>query len=515
MPSFENGLTDYFLVLQKSNFNLSIMNNKKTTTLILFLAISIIQLKAQTISLTKGGTIKSVPEKPSPYLRSFNNDGINYFVNTIPTAGTAYLYQVKSFSATGQAIGNTNLLASDFGNKCRFHDIYSLGNTPQFLVSRVDKKAGKHMLVTRSFDSNGKLGTTETELLQFSYDKSMGDFISSVSPNGKTLAVAGILPSAKDAKEEKIKLALYDQNLKKTSENEVAIPGENSKNKDISIIIANDGTVYFITKIMGKSDEMTLTAYQWEAKQGAELKEYKFGLTHPLVFDTYSFMVNEKNELIIAGLYNEYKGVGTIRTQGVFFFTNKNKSETLFNTFFLNAPVVNLDTRRLIANSTTIFLTAEIYKVEAETPTATPSPSAIPGVIHYDYTHQNEHIIAMDLEGNKKFETVIKRDIKVRDFDIPYFSAFFIHNDKFTVISNESKTKYTTNSNVNYNSYVPVLYQISDNGTQSAPIPFIDKLQIPATYTLYPNTLINESTGQISLMMKNNDTYQYLKIKID
>jgi hypothetical protein len=69
--------------------------------------------------------------------------------------------------------------------------------------------------------------------------------------------------------------------LKKIKEGTINLPGENTKNKSMSQLVANDGTVYLIRKGMTKKGEITLTVYQWLPEKPSEVTEYIIEVVEP------------------------------------------------------------------------------------------------------------------------------------------------------------------------------------------------------------------------------------------
>jgi len=295
---------------------------------------------------------------------------------------------------------------------------------------------------------------------------------------------------------------------------EITIPGEDTKNKSMSILVANDGTVYFVRKTMSKIGELILTAYQYSAGS-KEVKEYTMELTAPLYFDTYTSSVNQNNELIIAGTYYKRQTVtaGEKMTQGIFYFTNKGKSEKVLNSFALDQPVENLSARKILVNGNTIFLATEQFKEEKITPPASAAGTAAALDYSYNYSHKNEYVVAFEADGSKKFVLKLDKDFAARDFDKQYYSAYFICNEKFTVIYNDQTKKYTEESGYNY--LMPVLVQITNDGLMQSPVTFTDKLKLPLGFVLHPGNAVQNASNQLTMLMKNVELSQYVNLTIE
>ncbi len=485
----------------------------KTTGISFCLLLSAFTATAQNVTITKGGQSKPVMKKGSEAI-NFSAGGNSYFITSV-FESAVMKYYVEAFNASGATIAQNELTVSPgvFNNSYGIDEVVALGGKAYALVEHLDKPAGKNSLTAREISNTGEVSKNETELMSMAFEKTMnsGYNFSVTSEDQNTLAVVGLLPYEKEVSA-KLKIALFDKDLNKKGEYAVSFPGEDTKNKGLKIAVGNDGTVYIIKQTYIKNGEMALTVYQNSGS--TELKEYTFEMTAPNYFTTYAYTVNPAGELIISGTYYERKTVSTgdRKASGIFYFTNKGKSEKVFKTFTLDTPVENLTARKILVNGNTIFLTAEQYKEEKITPPAS-AAGAASFDYNYNYTHKNEYVIAVDAEGNKKFELNMARDFMVRDFDKQYYSAYFITNGKLTVIYNDQTRKYTENSG--YNSVVPVLVQITNDGLMQSPVVFIDKLKLSDYYMMYPISSVQKSSNEISMLMKNGEFSQYVNLKID
>jgi hypothetical protein len=278
-------------------------------------------------------------------------------------------------------------------------------------------------------------------------------------------------------------------------------------------VVANDGSVYIIKRTMNKIGEIVLAAYQVDMKTGTA-KEYTIELTAPSYIYTYETALSANNELIIAGTYYNRTTVtvGEKKANGIFLFTNKNKQEKVMSNFPLDTPVDNLTARKILVNGNTIYLAAEQFKEERIDPPASTAGTSAAFDYHYTLIHKNEYVIGMDLDGKRKFELNLSKDFSVRDIDHQHLSAYFISNGKFTLIYNDQRQKYTTESGYNY--LIPVLVQITNDGLMQPGIPFIDKLRLPYEYILNTSKYVQSTDNQINFLMGKNETSKFLKITI-
>ena len=485
--------------------------------LALIIAMSIVKINAQVVTLTKGGESSSKQTIGSEAV-NFLANGDHYFFDVYMERAVMN-YRLQSFDSKGSFLTNTllDINVGVFNNSYSIDQVIGFGNTVYAMVEHLDKPAGKNTLLARAIDNVGNVSATEVEVMSIPFEKTMnsGFNYTSVSPDNKTMAVVGEMIYVKDQPAQ-YKIALFNQAFKKYKEGLITIAGENTKNKSISQIVANDGTVYIIKKGMTKKGEITLTVYQWLPENPAEYKEYILEVVEPNQFYNYTYAVNTNNELIISGLYYERKtfSVGEKKAVGVFYFTNKGKSEKVFKTFALDAPVDNLTARKLLINGNTLFLTAEQYKVERLDPPPSAAGSMSTFDYHYNYTHKSEFVIAMDNEGTKKFQLELNKDYTARDFDKPFFSSYNIVNGKLTIVYNDQAKKYVKDD-YNYSYQIPVLVQITNDGLMQSPVIFKNELKLEQYYMLNPSYSLQSANNRISFLMGNNQNFKFIDFKID
>lgn len=470
--------------------------------------------QAQTVTVTQGGQTKFVQKKNSETM-NFTTGGNSAFVTSyFEQAMTKYYVEGFGGNGTAQAQRELEVSPGVFNNSYGIDEVVALGGKMYALVEHLDKPAGKNTLTARLIETSGAVSKDETELMSFAFEKTMnsGFNYSVASEDQSKLAIVALLPYEKEMSA-KLKISVYDKDLKKISSSDVTFPGEDTKNKNLKVAVANDGTVYIIKQTSMKNGEMILTVYQHSGT--ADLKEYTFELTAPNYFTNYAYSTTSAGELVIAGTYYERKTVttGDRKISGIFYFTNKGKSEKVFKSFPLDAPVENLTARKVLINGNTIFLAAQQYKEEKINPPSAAAASAASYDYSYNYTYKNEYVIAMDADGNKKFELTMQRDLQARDFDKQFLSAYHIVNGKFTMIYNDQTKKYTENSGYSY--LVPVLVQITNDGLMQSPVVFIDKLKLHDYQVIYPAYSVQKSANEISLLTRSGELSQLVTLKID
>ncbi len=486
----------------------------KVTNLALCLFFSASALKAQNVTINKGGTTKWQYVKNSDDF-IIGTKTNNYFITKSPKTGGVNYY-LEGYNTSGDPIAQTFLDINPgvINNMYLINQLIGLGNSAFALIEHQDKAGGKNTLLARSLDNSGKVTSNEVELMNLSIEKisNAGSYRSAVSPDNNLLAVVAEFPFVKE-QPARFKIAIFDKDLKRQSETEVVLPGEIKKNRTINVVTANDGTVYLIQQALTKSGDMTLNVFQHSASGGAGLKEYTFEMASPMQFYNYSYTLNSNSELVITGLYYERKTISSgEKAVGVFYFNNKGKSEKVFKSFALDKPVEYLRTRKVLISGSTIFLTAEQYREERITPSGATAGSVASLNYSYNYTHKDEYVIGLDNEGNKKFELSVAKDFKVVDRHKQYYSGYYICNEKLTIVYNDHAEKYTKDKRY---SLIPVLVQVTKDGLMLPPVIFKDNLKLPYDYILYPNVSVQNSSNEISFLLRGIDFSQYLNIKVD
>ena len=471
-------------------------------------------IMAQEVSYTQGSETNAKLVKQST-LDNFRLGETSYFVTSYMESATM-TYYLESYTADGRALSQTKLEipVGSFNNSFNLDGVVGLGDQAYAFVEHMVKETKKYTLSIRPIESTGKVSSTDTELMSMPFEKVMnsGFYEESVSPDKNTLVICGQLAFDKE-QQARFKLAVFDKSLKSVVETEIKLPGEDTKNKQMKVLVANDGSVYLIKRAMNKIGEIVLTAYQVDMSAGT-VKEYFIELTEPSYVYTYETALSDNNELIIAGTYYNRATIsaGEKKAAGIFFFMNKNKQESVMTNFTLDAPVDNLTARKILVNGNTIYLAAEQFKEERITPPASAAGST--AALDYNYTliHKNEYVIGIDMDGKRKFELNLPKNFSAHNVDQQYTSAYFISGGKFTMVYNDQRQKFTTESG--HGSLIPVVVQITNDGLMQPGVPMIDKIKLPYDRVLYTAKYVQLNDNEIVFLTGKNDIDQYLKLTI-
>lgn len=444
--------------------------------------------------------------------------GENYYFLTTNFSGAQTHYYLESFGSKGESLGNVKLEipVGVYNNSFSISDVLGLEENAFVTVEHLDKPSGKKTLYAKKLNVSGNIANDGKEIMSFSFSKTMnsGFNLTSVSPNQKKMAVIGLLPYEKKMSA-KVKVAVYDENLNEVSSSLVTIPGADTKNKRLIVNVANDGTVYLTKRTKTSKRGIILEIFQ-VAGESIE-KEYTFDLTLANRIYSHIQTVNDVNELIIAGTYYEQKSlvVGNQPTNGIFYFTNKEKKEGVFRINSFDTPINTLESKKILFNDNTVFLAAEQLKETRQDPA--PTTAGTPAAFDYNYIfdHGNEYVFGLDFEGNSKFQLEFDQSFSVRNFHQQYQSSYSILGDKFTIVYNDLANKFLEEGDTCFSSIMPILVQVSDEGLMTSPVQFKNELKVPYSYTMYPSISIQKNSNQIVMLMKNNDFSKFVNLKVE
>ncbi len=460
-------------------------------------AMSFIPLAAQKVSMAKGRLIDFTLVKGGE-TNNFNI-GNNRFFITEKFENAVMNFTQNSFDESGDALANGKLEipVGEFKNSFSIRDVVAFAGKEYAFVENMDKTTSMNTLTAREVDNYGKVSGDEKKVMSFAFKKIMnsGFHFIAVSPGHTKLAVMGNLPFEKELPG-KCKIAVFDQQMKLVKESEMDLPGEDTRNKTLSLEVADDGTVYIIKRTTTKNGEIALTVYQG-AENGAAMKEYVIDPGAPVYPTSYMHTVNPKGELIVAGVY--YKRVtlstGEQLMNGVFYYTNRNKSENVFKTAELAKPVENLVIRKILLSGSTVFLCTEQFKSVRD-----PQPTGTTTIVdNYTYTHKSSFVIGLGDDGTKKFQLELAKEGVSRNMDQHDHVAFFVCKGKLTVLYNDDTKKYIPGG---YGK-TPVLVTISPEGLMTAPLVFKDNLKLD--HTLYPCYAVQASDTKLCLIAGGGD----------
>ena len=492
----------HLLTLKKGNYNKNNIMRKFILTFGLFIAGSIGCFAQPT--LVQGN------EKPFSFPKNFNfigleNKGEAYFIFKSKEFSEIYpTLVVVGNSGNTEHSGEVKFNGGTFTNSTFMHDAVKLGGKVIMLLENRNKTAETNRLIAKTLDNKGNLGTEEKELAAFPYQKILkpGDWYSSITPDGKHLAVIGQLPSEKDELL-KFKYFFYDENLTPISSGMFSFPEIKKRMLIESFHASNKGDFYLVENETEKQNRYPVV---YKISVGATTGTV-IPVTPPeetIKFANYVTAMNPAGELIIGGYIKDKSG--TFSTDGFeekvtgTWMYNATTAKKTINPF--SNKIINPKSLGLVFNGSTIFLVGEQLKSTREKPNMQQMQKFED---HYTYEHGDIFVTAFDNEGNKKFDLTMSKKFTARDFHNDLFPAFGILNNKLALVYNDSYGKYLPNTS--YDNYkLPVLVYINNDGLMEAPIHFAKELQVTrSTYTLYPALSVSGPNGMIILSANSSN----------
>ena len=470
------------------------------------------QTPAQTLTLAASGDFNYALFKDSKFLNFSTGD--DFFVIGQYSVSNQDNYNFLDYnSGRGTFRGPYSAITGDLYDTYGLLTVLPVGNTAYALLTRMEKKAGKYSLFARKFGESGAVSEGEKSLMSIPFEKLLnpGDYYTALSPDGDKLVVLAEAPFDKK-QQANFKIGLFDSNLSQTFEGEFTLPGENSRGKNLTVLLGNSGVVYLVKNTKNKIGEMVLTVYQYSPADGGELKEYSIEFTEPEYAFSFTCAVAPNDELIVAGTYYQRTTitVGEPLVKGVFFFTNPGLAEKKQTNFPFDTPMELMTAQKVIINGNTVFFIAEQYKRE------TKSQAPTTGVMfdyNYHYVHKSNVVFGLNPDGSKKFSIELAKDFSADNFDGQFHSGYFICNGKLTLVYNDHTDKYIK-GNYGYGKQIPVLVQITNEGLMQTPVPFINNIRLESGYTLYPALSVQRASDKIEMLMVSGTKAKVLTVKV-
>lgn len=198
------------------------MNFLYQTAITIGLASCVSSALAQNVSLSFGEESNSITKKGTEAV-NFAVNGTSYFVTKYSDAG-GYSFHVEGFGPEGhlQMDNKLEIDLGTFNNSYSITDVIGVGSNALALVEHLHKETGKFTLSARTISNRGVVNSDETELMIIPFEKVLNSGFYNIvaSPDQKLMAVTGQLPYVKD-QSAKMKVALYDQDLKILAEREI------------------------------------------------------------------------------------------------------------------------------------------------------------------------------------------------------------------------------------------------------------------------------------------------------
>ncbi|NVO04202.1 MAG: hypothetical protein HXX09_16030 [Bacteroidetes bacterium] len=392
--------------------------------------------------------------------------------------------------------GNIEINAGVITNMNSITDIIMLGNKMYVLVENRNKETGKNTLSIHTLGNSGEVSEDGTEISSMDFKKfnNSGYWNAYVTADKQHLSIVFQQPFEKE-QPLKFQYFFMDATLKVLKSGDFNLPGEN--NKTTTRCYASDkGEIYLVRDKFEKWNPVP-NVY----KPLVSSEPFKVLLNEPQKIFNYTTEVDPAGNLVLAGYYHENKTVtvGETKAKGVWIY--RSDISEVKSTPFTN-PTENLTSRGIVFNGNTFFLIGEQYKEERESDVSKAGTTSFE--YNYNYTHKDIVVTGFETSTlSKKFDVIMNKDWKSRNFNSDLFQSYGIINGKLAVIYNDNYTKYVANSS--YNNYkLPVLNFVTNDGLMEPTIHFEKEFHMPDySFTLFPQLFCNKGNDEIIVLGKN------------
>lgn len=478
------------------------------------IAIASIQLHAQDFSLSEVGSVE-MEQKKDTWTSSFSAGGTHYFLTGYYESASK-TYTLQSVGEDGSKLQSNNLTVEAGGPNDRFNIMggCAVGNQAYALVENFNSTDGERTISLRKLEANGSIENSGTDLLMINFQKVLrpGRLTTATSPNGKRIAAVGVLPFNKKAST-KIKVAVFDENLKEISSGEFELEGLAIKGARYEAVVANDGTVYINRYTWKSKDGIRILVHQYDPESSSITETYSIDAPEKRSINTYMYTTNDNNELIAAVSLTAAIGVsdGNTPEKSIIIFRNEGKNGTILEVNDYETSPKNFEMTGLFLSGETIFVTGENTKEDKSSPAnATPTTANTT----YSYEHGAEHILGFNMAGQKMFELEIDQEMSARNSKHSVYSAAQLVNGKLVYIYNDLYSKYHEDGDVSNNSIIPVAVTVDNTGLMTPAVPFKNDLKLTRDFRLLP--IHSEVSGNtITLLERKGSTLRAARITVE
>ncbi len=340
-------------------------------------------------------------ESTSPEISSFDNNGKHYILyeSYNSKAPLRVDLQLDSYNEDGAPINSVMIEKTmDPKEPNYFSGIFPLGGKLILFKRGYDTKTKKTNIYAYELNDDGSKGEAKfiASIQGLSMFKS-GEFSVINSPDGKKVLVLSELPHKKKTKE-KIVLSVFDNNLEKLSSKEIELPNLSSKHKVNEAFINNDGTVFLLKKIYAKKKIPDLEMVFTFSPELELISNNPHNVGDIGVISSYKTMFNSNGDLIIGGLFYDYKKSGfNVSDPDGSFITIATKDGKLTSGFSRKTYNSSLITNQLMMDGDgNYFIVTEYVNKENKTEGSGTAPI-------YNTYFTNQNIYIMKYNSNQEF----------------------------------------------------------------------------------------------------------------
>lgn len=381
---------------------------KKFKTLFLLLAIAISNgLYAQTITFND----PLIPlESKSPEITRFslNNNEYIFYKSLNLKAPLRVDLQLDSYDDEGIPVNSIMINKTmDPTEPNYFEGLFPVANQLIFFKMGYDLKSKTSNLFAYSMNRDGSYGEpTKLAAIKAAGMINSGSFDVITSPDTKKILVLSNLPHNKKLNE-KIILTVFDEELNIVIQKEIELPYISSKHAINKVFINNNGNVFLLKKIYAKKGipdrEMIFTF----SPELTIIKEEPLKIGNIGVISSYKWLFNSNGDLIIGGLYYDYKkvGINSEDPDGVF-LAHCGINGNLEANFQIRHFNGSHETNQLIESAdNSYYILVENVFLKKETVGDGTNP-----ITNEIFTNTNAYIFKFDNNRQFAWEYMIKRD---------------------------------------------------------------------------------------------------------
>lgn len=449
-----------------------------------FLIFGAIQVSAQDYTVQEVGSTEMELQKESRSI-NFTAGNTHYFVTKYYTSPT-WAHKMQSINADGTGFQSAELSIDGgvFGNMFSIFDFASLGGKAYAIIENYNSQGGERVLSARAMQADGSIAESGTDLLMINFEKTLrpGRLTTTVSPDGMRIACVGVLPFNKKAST-KLKVAVYDENLKELSSSEFELDGLAIKSARYEAVVANDGTVYINRYTWKAKDGIKILVHQYDPRSSSVTETYSVEAGEGNTFGEYMYTTNPKSELVIAAAYGPTISItnGSSKETGMLIFRNEGMKTGITQLNDLDTPPGDFEVTGIYFSEETMFVTGEQAKEDKNSP-ANVTPTTANTT--FTYSHESEYIFGFNMSGTKTFELLLDQQMNATNSSEYLYSSAHVVGGKLVYIYNDQFSKYRDSGDEASGGIIPVAVTVNPTGLMTPAVPFMNDLRMSDGYVL-------------------------------
>ncbi len=252
-------------------------------------------------------------ESPKPEITSFDFDGNHFilFESSNMKAPLRVDLQLVSYDENGKPV-NSFMIEETMkdAEPNYFEGVFPIGGNIVLFKSGYDTKTKKMGLYSYILDGKGGKGAPKKiASIQGKGVFNSGEFKVTTSPDFTKILVLSNMPRVKKTNE-KLELLVFDNELNLIVKKRIELPYPSRKNIVNTAYINNNGSCFLLKKIYAKKGIPTKEMVFTFSPELELISESAHNVGELGVISTYKAMINNDGNLVIGGLYFDYKKSG-------------------------------------------------------------------------------------------------------------------------------------------------------------------------------------------------------------